>query len=37
MSGDEARVGAFGAGADGFLMKPFGVDEFLRQVRLHLR
>jgi PAS domain S-box-containing protein len=37
MSGEEVRKGSLGAGADGYLMKPFGVDEFLRQVKLHLR
>jgi PAS domain S-box-containing protein len=37
MSGEEVRKGSIGAGADGYLMKPFGVDEFLRQVKLHLR
>jgi DNA-binding response OmpR family regulator len=37
MSGEEVRKGSLVAGADGYLMKPFGVDEFLRQVKLHLR
>jgi DNA-binding response OmpR family regulator len=37
MSGDDVRQGSLGAGAEGYLMKPFGVDEFLRMVRLHLR
>ncbi len=37
MSGDEVRDLALKAGAAGYLMKPFGVDEFLRQVQLHLR
>jgi len=37
MSGEEVRKGSLGAGADGYLMKPFGVDEFLRVVKLHLR
>jgi signal transduction histidine kinase/DNA-binding response OmpR family regulator len=37
MSGEDVRQGSLGAGADGYLMKPFGVDEFLRQVKLHLR
>jgi len=37
MSGDEVRQVSMAAGADGYLVKPFGVDEFLRQVRLHLR
>ena len=31
------RRDCFAAGADGFLIKPFGVDDFLRQVRLHVR
>jgi PAS domain S-box-containing protein len=37
MSGEDVRQGSLGAGAEGYLLKPFGVDEFLRQVRLHLR
>jgi DNA-binding response OmpR family regulator len=37
MSGEEVRQISIAAGAEGYLMKPFGVDEFLRQVRLHLR
>jgi PAS domain S-box-containing protein len=37
MSGDEVRQVSLAAGADGYLVKPFGVDEFLRQVRLHLK
>lgn len=37
MSGDEVRQVSLQAGADGYLVKPFGVDEFLRQVRLHLK
>ena len=37
MSGDEVRQVSLAAGADGYLVKPFGVDEFLRQVRLHVR
>jgi PAS domain S-box-containing protein len=37
MSGEEVQKGSLAAGAEGYLMKPFGVDEFLRQVRLHLR
>jgi PAS domain S-box-containing protein len=37
MSGDEVRELSAKAGAEGYLMKPFGVDEFLRQVQLHLR
>jgi len=36
MSGDDVRKVSLAAGADGYLVKPFGVDEFLRQVRLHL-
>jgi CheY-like chemotaxis protein/nitrogen-specific signal transduction histidine kinase len=34
---DHVRRSSFAAGAAGFLVKPFGVDEFLRQVRLHVR
>jgi CheY-like chemotaxis protein len=37
MTGEEVRRQAAAAGADGFLTKPFGVAEFLRHVRLHLR
>ena len=37
MSGDEVRQVSLAAGAEGYLVKPFGVDDFLRQVRLHLR
>jgi PAS domain S-box-containing protein len=37
MSGDAVRRTSLGAGADGYLMKPFGLDEFLRQVRLHMK
>jgi PAS domain S-box-containing protein len=37
MTGDEVRRGSLAAGAEGFLVKHFGVSEFLRQVRLHLR
>lgn len=37
MSGDEVRQVSLEAGAEGYLMKPFGVDEFLRQVKLHSR
>jgi len=37
MSGDEVRALSLRAGANGYLVKPFGVDEFLRQVQLHLR
>jgi PAS domain S-box-containing protein len=36
-SDDEVRQDSFRAGADGFLLKPFSVDDFIRQVRLHLR
>lgn len=36
-SDDEVRRDSFRAGADGFLLKPFSVDDFIRQVRLHLR
>jgi PAS domain S-box-containing protein len=37
MSGERVRQGSLGAGADGYLLKPFGVDEFVRQVRLHAK
>jgi DNA-binding response OmpR family regulator len=37
MSGDAVQRGSLAAGADGYLMKPFGLDEFLQKVRLHLR
>ncbi len=37
MTGEGIRRAALAAGADGFLLKPFGVAEFLRQVRLHVR
>jgi PAS domain S-box-containing protein len=37
MSGDEVRSLALRAGANGYLVKPFGLDEFLRQVQLHVR
>jgi len=37
MSGDEIRRVSMAAGAVGYLVKPFGVDEFLRLVRLYLR
>jgi PAS domain S-box-containing protein len=37
MSGDAVQKGSLAAGADGYLMKPFGLDEFLQKVRLHLR
>jgi DNA-binding response OmpR family regulator len=37
LSGEEVRQVSLAAGAEGYLVKPFGVDEFLRQVRLHLR
>jgi PAS domain S-box-containing protein len=36
MSGDEVKRVSMSAGAAGYLVKPFGVDEFLRQVRLHV-
>ena len=36
MSGDEVRQVSLAAGAEGYLVKPFSVDEFIRQVRLHL-
>lgn len=36
--GDMATVReAMDTGADGYLVKPFGLDEFLQKVRLHLR
>jgi signal transduction histidine kinase/DNA-binding response OmpR family regulator len=37
MSGEEVRRVSLAAGAAGYLVKPFGVDEFVRQVRLHMR
>jgi PAS domain S-box-containing protein len=37
MAGDAVEKGSLAAGADGYLMKPFGLDEFLQKVRLHLR
>jgi PAS domain S-box-containing protein len=37
MSGEAVQKGSLEAGADGYLMKPFGLHEFLQKVRLHLR
>jgi PAS domain S-box-containing protein len=37
MSGEAVQKVSLEAGADGYLMKPFGLDEFLQKVRLHLR
>ena len=37
VAGEEVRADALAAGANGYLTKPFGVDELLRQVRLHVR
>ncbi len=37
MTGEEIRRDSLAAGADGFLVKPFALADFLRQVRLHLR
>jgi DNA-binding response OmpR family regulator len=37
MSGEAVHKNSIEAGADGYLMKPFGLDEFLQKVRLHLR
>jgi DNA-binding response OmpR family regulator len=37
MAGEAVQHGSLSAGADGYLLKPFGVDDFLRRVRLHLR
>ena len=37
MNGETIRKRSLDAGADGFLLKPFSVAEFLRQVRLHVR
>ncbi|MSP61833.1 MAG: response regulator [Myxococcales bacterium] len=36
MTGEAIRKRSFDAGADGFLLKPFSVAEFVRQVRLHV-
>jgi PAS domain S-box-containing protein len=37
MSGESVQRNSIAAGADGYLVKPFGLDEFLQKVRLHLR
>ncbi|MDB4968754.1 MAG: domain S-box [Myxococcales bacterium] len=37
MSGHAVERNSLAAGADGYLVKPFGLDEFLQKVRLHLR
>ena len=37
MSGEAVQRNSLAAGADGYLVKPFGLDEFLQKVRLHLR
>jgi len=37
MTGEEIRRDSLAAGADGFLVKPFGLSDFLQKVRLHLR
>jgi DNA-binding response OmpR family regulator len=37
MTGDAVERNSIAAGADGYLVKPFGLDEFLQKVRLHLR
>lgn len=37
MSGDAVHQVSLAAGADGYLTKPFSLDEFLQKVRLHLR
>jgi DNA-binding response OmpR family regulator len=37
MSGEMVQRSSIDAGADGYLMKPFGLDDFLQKVRLHLR
>ena len=37
MIGEAVERNSIAAGADGYLVKPFGLDEFLQKVRLHLR
>jgi CheY-like chemotaxis protein len=37
MTGEAMERNSLAAGADGYLVKPFGLDEFLQKVRLHLR
>ncbi len=37
MTGEAVERNSIAAGADGYLVKPFGLDEFLQKVRLHLR
>ena len=37
MTGEAVERNSLAAGADGYLVKPFGLDEFLQKVRLHLR
>ncbi|HXU72130.1 MAG TPA: ATP-binding protein [Polyangia bacterium] len=37
MTGESVERNSIAAGADGYLVKPFGLDEFLQKVRLHLR
>ena len=37
MSGEMVQRSSIDAGADGYLMKPFGLDDFLQKVRLHSR
>jgi PAS domain S-box-containing protein len=37
MSGEAVQKNSLEAGADGYLMKPFSLDEFLQKVRLHVR
>jgi PAS domain S-box-containing protein len=37
MSGDAVQKTSLQAGADGYLTKPFSLDEFLQKVRLHVR
>ena len=36
MSGDDVRQVSLAAGADGYLVKPFGVDDLLKEVRRQL-
>lgn len=37
MTGETVERNSIAAGADGYLVKPFGLDEFLQKVRIHLR
>jgi PAS domain S-box-containing protein len=37
ITGEDVKKGALLAGADGYLMKPFEVDDFVQKVKVHLR